>query len=410
MHVVVIGPYHAAYLYFTAAKDMGMTVSAITTNRDDYAVPESIQKELDHFIVVSAFDVDTLVGAVSRLHQKEPLQGIVPGVEFLVEQTAQVAKVLELPSIDPTNAAAVRNKAVMRKRLHEAGVRAPRFATALSAVDLEQVAKTVGFPAVIKPLEMAGSVGVARVNDAVELLAAYEDIANDHEGNWNLVPGSEVLVEELLVGTEFCVDGYVANDGEVTIFEFTQVEHGPLPHFQQIGYTSYRHEDLPSADILIDYVKSVVRAVGITIGPFHSQVMLTKDGPVLIEIANRLPGDHIPELNERVTGISFAKCALAVVTGGVVPTPGSPKARLTASQFIIEPSLMGQTYTRLDGWDEIVGNPVVDDVFIEIKPGETIPPHADLRSRIAEVQYHADSLTEIEAFRQKIIKTIRVEA
>src|SRR6185437_15186346 len=126
------------------------------------------------------------------------------------------------------------------------------------ALDLEHISKNVGFPAVIKPLQMAGSIGVARVDNPVELLAAYEDIINDTEGGWGVELGTEALVEELLVGTEYCVDGYVTKDGAITVFEFVKIELGAQPHFQEIGYTAYNPEDLPESEVMTTYIKEVV--------------------------------------------------------------------------------------------------------------------------------------------------------
>ena len=229
-------------------------------------------------------------------------------------------------------------------------------------------------------------------------------------GNYDQIPGSEVVIEQYLVGPQFCVDGFVMTDGTVHAFEFAKTELGPEPYFQNIGFTMCRPEDLPESGILSDYVMAVIKAVGITVGAFHSELRLTKDGPVLIEIANRLPSDHMPVMSEKATGISFAKCALAAVCELPLPKPGVPKARVAASQYVIAPGLMGQAYKRLDGLEAITSSPLVDEFFIDIPAGKIIPPYADARSRIVEIQYHADSIAEAQAFRERIIKEIRVEA
>lgn len=406
MHAVIIGPCSSGMLYFAAAKKIGMTTSAITVDNENYAIPDQIRGDIDNLIHINSLDIDTIVGAVCRLNKAHRIDCLLAGDEFLVEHTAYAAHTIDLAGMSPESVSTVRNKSLMRKRLQAANIRVPRFEKATSALDLEYISKNVGFPAVVKPLQMAGSIGVARVNDPVELLAAYEDIINDTEGGWGVELGSEVLVEELLVGTEYCVDGYVTKDGNTSVFEFVKIELGAQPHFQEIGYTAYNPEDLPESTAMADYVKEVVRACGIIAGPFHSEVMFTKDGPVLIEIANRLPGDHVPQLVERATGISFATCALAAAAGIEVPVPGIRTANVTASQYIIAPDLIGQTYRELVGWKEILQHPAIDNAIIEIKPGEVIPAHMDARSRIAEIEFHANNSDEIEQIRQHIIETV----
>jgi biotin carboxylase len=408
MHVLIIAPVHSGLLYIDSAHRLGASVSVITTDKDDFNIEEHDKAKIDRLIAVNDLLSETLIAAARTLHAEQPISAVVAGVEFVVEETAAVAEALDLPGLHPEDAAVVRDKAKMRGRLKDAGVRTVRYAKAGTATDLEHVAETVGFPAVIKPLSMAGSMGVVRVDTAVELLAAYEDICNDHVGWGDHIPGTEVLLEELLVGTEYCVDGYVTQDGTVHVFEFVKVELGPQPHFQEIGYTSYRAEDLDCAQELSDYITSVVRAMNITVGPFHSEVMLTATGPVLIEIANRLPGDHLPELTERATGIAFADVALASLLAIPTPPPSTPNARVAASQFIIDPRFAGEAYTRLEGWDEIAKHDSVDDAQISIAAGEIISVQQDVRSRIAEIQFHAESVEEAEAFRAKIKERVRL--
>ncbi|HJP81838.1 MAG TPA: ATP-grasp domain-containing protein [Candidatus Saccharimonadales bacterium] len=408
MHVLIIAPVHSGLLYIDSAHRLGASVSVITADKDDFAIEEGYKAKLDTCILVEGLHSETLIAAARALHRTQPISAVVAGVEFVVEETAAVAEALGLPGMRLEDASVVRDKSKMRGRLEDAGVRTVRYAKAGTATDLEQVADVVGFPAVIKPLSMAGSMGVVRVDDKLELLAAYEDICSDHVGWGDHIPGTEVLLEELLVGTEYCVDGYVTRDGAVHVFEFVKVELGLQPHFQEIGYTSYRAEDLDCASELRDYIISVARAMNITVGPFHSEVMLTKSGPVLIEIANRLPGDHLPQLTERATGISFADVVLASLLAIPIPAPSVPKARVAASQFIIDPRFAGEVYTRLEGWDEITKHDMVDDAHISIAAGEIISVQQDVRSRIAEIQFHAESVEVAEVFRAKIKETVRL--
>jgi biotin carboxylase len=408
MHVLIIGPYSSGLLYIRAARELGVTLSVMTTNKDAYQLSDTLTSLIDNLIVVEDFNAKALIAAAKKLHVTSPVDGVGAGEEFLVTQTAFVAEALGLPGLNIDKVEDVRNKALMRRRLREARVRIPRFASATSALDLEHVVEHVGFPAVVKPLSMIGSIGVARVDNPVELLAAYDDIVNDHETRRGTALGSEVLVEELLVGTEFSVDGYITHDGQVNIFEFNRYELGAQPHFQVIGYTVCRAEDLPESIMLDAYIQDVVKALDICAGPFHSEVILTSEGPVLVEIANRLPGDHIPLLAERATGVSFAQHTIAALVGMPPPPTHEPIARVGASQFIVAPNLIGQTYRELVGWSEITKHPEVDSASILIEPGKTIPPYQDMRSRLAEVQFHSDTIEKAEAFRQRILETVHV--
>jgi len=409
MHVLIVGPYHSGYLYLPAAKELNIKVSVLTTDSGDYRIPDEARPQIEHLVVVDSFESDALVGAAVQLHQKDPIDGVLAGFEFLVEVTSHVAHALGVKGLDPEKASLVRDKSLMRQALHDAGVRAPKFARAASALDIEHVIEKVGFPAVVKPLKMAASIGTARVDDPVELLAAYEDIAND-DGIWGLKNGPEVLVEELLVGTEYVVDGCVTSSGDIDVFEFGEYELGPQPHFQILRFTAYRPEDLPQSDVMAAYVKEVVQAVGIVVGPFHAEIIMTKDGPVLVEIANRIPGGAIAQLGESVTGRSLVKCALAAAVGQPVPKSEAPRRRAVSIEYILAPSdFFGEAYKQLVGLEELATNPLVDRLSIEINPGITIPPYFDDRSLLGELQYHGDSIAELEAFHQRYMTEVHVE-
>jgi biotin carboxylase len=409
MHVLIICPLHAGFLYVAAAAELNATVSVLTTDTNDYVVPEEYRKSVN-LVRIASFEQSVILEAAKKLHQQQPLDGVIAGVEFLVAETAFVAEQLGLPGLNAEHAAQVRNKAQMREVLQANNLRSPRFAKVFLATELEKAAETVGFPAVVKPVNMAGSFGVVRVDDMTNLLAAYEDIVTDKDGLFDHKASKEVLIEEMLIGTEYCVDGYVTQDGTITAFEFVKVELGQQPYFQEIGYTVYRPEDLDCASALAEYITEVVKAMGITIGPFHSEVMLTKDGPVLIEIAARLPGDRLPIMSEQATGISFATCALAATLGMPIPEPKTSLGRIAASQFILDTSHIGEQFEGLSNWDEIKAHPQVTYAAYDVQPGSVIPPFMDCRSRVAQVCYTADSPEKAEEFRVYIQDTLKVLA
>jgi hypothetical protein len=109
-----------------------------------------------------------------------------------------------------------------------------------------------------------------------------------------------------------------------------------------------------------------------------------------------------------VSGKSLVKYALAAATNQPVEAIDA-KARAAGCYYIVSPSeFFGKTYKVLNGWEEIASSPLVDAAAVDIKPGDIIPPHIDERSWIASVRYHANTVTEAEAFRQKLLETVHV--
>src|SRR6185436_11886783 len=71
-------------------------------------------------------------------------------------------------------AAIARNKEAMRTRLHSAGLLVPAFVRASMQDDPAELARTVEFPCVVKPVALSGSRGVIRADDPASFVVAFE--------------------------------------------------------------------------------------------------------------------------------------------------------------------------------------------------------------------------------------------
>lgn len=67
-------------------------------------------------------------------------------------------------------------------------------------------------------------------------------------------------------------------------------------------------------DALAAYTSAVLDALGIAYGPAHTELMLTADGPVLIETAARLMGTVEQQAVRRSLGVTQADLAVQAVT------------------------------------------------------------------------------------------------
>jgi carnosine synthase len=74
---------------------------------------------------------------------------------------------------------AARDKFATRAIMQDAGLPTPANCLIEKAADLAAAAEKVGFPAVIKPIAGAGSMGVVRVDTAEELARVYAKVVAD---------------------------------------------------------------------------------------------------------------------------------------------------------------------------------------------------------------------------------------
>ena len=240
--------------------------------------------------------------------------------EHTVIQTADTAYACGLPGLDPRAARrSSSNKLLMKKHCREAGipVARSRVIPCLDGNHLELALRELGTPCVIKPIFGADSRGVVKIESNSRL----DEIANEITNN--TCPselevfknfGGAFLLEEYIPGKMISVDGIVSA-GDILIAGAVEYVMGPEPHFtQEANYIPARigaREFDSAQSLLVD----VVNALGFDSTGFHCEIRLGPDGPVLIEIAARLPGGPLQLGYLKSTGIDLTREVIHVWFG-----------------------------------------------------------------------------------------------
>jgi predicted ATP-grasp superfamily ATP-dependent carboligase len=138
-----------------------------------------------------------------------------------------------------------------------------------------------------------------------------------------------VVLEEFISGQLFSFSAFLSK-GKVAR-SFSVIEFGfvnPL-----VVDTSYVVEMGEVEGLLSTYTELLCADLGLTEGLFHIQYILAEEGPFLIEVTRRCPGDLYCELIRRATGFDYAA--------------GFVSAFLTGSQFSSQKSnhVQGYQYT-----------------------------------------------------------------
>lgn len=241
---------------------------------------------------------------------------IIPGTDFVLELATRLAYDLGLPGNNPAQLPYLREKDKMQEAIKDAGLRYIR-GKVVTTID-EAVAyyrdELNGKPAIVKPLKGAGSNGVIACMDETELIkAVVDDIAMDgNDGTAN----ASVLVQEMIIGTEYFVDT-VTRDGQTVVTNVMRYIKKKLNAERPVYICSVAVDSTePIYKTLADYVIKVVDAVGLTVGPSHTEVMVDEEGPVLIEVNARLAGGEQPaEWQSMVLGLHESDIALRAYLG-----------------------------------------------------------------------------------------------
>jgi biotin carboxylase len=241
------------------------------------------------------------------------VRGITTYSEFCVESAAVVAARLGLRFVDPGTARRCRDKSAMRVAFAVAGVPSAQSIAVQDAAAAAAAARRIGYPVVLKPPALAGSIGVVRVDAPEELAERFAVSSGSGHAEYGR-SGGVTLVEEFLDGPEVSVEA-VVQDGEVTPVAVTRKRLGPAPFFEETGHVVAPAEPLQEEAAVLAVARAAHVALGVRWGITHTEVRLTASGPRVVELAVRAAGDLIPCLVRLSTGVDLMRGSALVATG-----------------------------------------------------------------------------------------------
>ncbi|HZB51152.1 MAG TPA: ATP-grasp domain-containing protein, partial [Mycobacteriales bacterium] len=182
------------------------------------------------------------------------------------------------------------------------------------------------------------------------------------------------LVEEYLRGPEFSVETLTVH-GEHHVVGVTRKLLGPLPHFVEQGHL-FGEPDTAGTRQVAALAVELLDAVGYQCGPAHTEVILTADGPRIVESQARLGGDKIPDIVELATGLDLRREIFAALAGRT-PRPAPARAVGHIAYLSLPPGVL----RSVSGVDEARALDFVHTVSFPFSVGDVIPPTVDSKTR-----------------------------
>ena len=229
--------------------------------------------------------------------------GVIAFSERVVHMAQQAAWEAGLPANPPDVLKTLQDKELQRKALWAGGLTTPRAWALHTAEDVERALRTVNFPAVLKPAVGMGSLAVFRVAEAHQLHQAWQQARRLVDADIRISHHAPVLLleEELIGDPEAAHDGLgdylsveaLVVDGDPHVLAVSDKLPLSLP-FRENGHVlpALRSDDECAAAIAVS--DQAHRALGITFGVTHTELKLTRTGPVVIEVNGRV-GGSVPE-------------------------------------------------------------------------------------------------------------------
>jgi biotin carboxylase len=311
--------------------------------------------------------------AVAEVGRRHGVGGVMTiAADSAVPVVARVAELLDLPGIGSEAAHLATNKIAMRRTFAEHGVPQPRFAALRTLAEAHGAARTIEFPAVLKPADSAGQRGIFLVRSGEELAAQMAlSVAAS--------PTQQAIVEEFHEGREINTL-LVARDHEVRL-----VTASDRLRPDGIGFGVALAHLYPSTlfgDALAEVERvavAAVHAIGLRNGIAYPQLLLSPDWTVrVVEIAARIPGGQMVEVPRYGVGVDLVEIAVRQALGEPVPDElVEPRFQqpLAIRFLTAEPGPLPTGVVREVGTlVRARAFPGVERVETWIEPGETIRP------------------------------------
>jgi biotin carboxylase len=283
--VVMVDAYSPTTRLVRAFRDAGCAVVRLqsTVTPPPFYRRGLILYELDG-VLVHEGDLAATVQAVAALR---PV-AVVAGGEMGVELADAVSEALALATNGTARSAARRDKYLQVETVRAAGLQATPQMLVTRAEDLAAWHRAVGGRVVVKPVRSAGNDGVQFCDTPDRSVAAFRAL----QGTTDLfgARNDAVLAQVYLSGTEYVVNT-VSRDGRhrvTDVWRYAKISANGVSD-RVSGALSVGPEEPVRAD-LVDYTLQVLDTLGVRHGPAHAEVMLTPQGPCLVEVGARLCG------------------------------------------------------------------------------------------------------------------------
>lgn len=255
--------------------------------------------KLKHTIYANFSNKQSLLKTVDEITSKgQHIDGVITIYENYVKHTAIIAAHLKLPGMPVDAATACTDKYIMRTLFSSARKKiSPAFAEISNIKDLIEFADSHSFPLILKPTNLAKSLLVTKNNNLSELKHNYSNTIIKADSVYKkYAPNSQpkIIVEEFMEGPIFSVDAFVDKDGTPHVLaNVVDYETG-----YDIGFDDNFHysRTIPSKlpDSRIQQIREVAKigcqALNMQSSPAHIEVILTKNGPMIVEIGARNGG------------------------------------------------------------------------------------------------------------------------
>lgn len=331
--------------------------------------------------------------------RKNSIDGILAvASDVSLKTVGAISQELRLPGLSLDVIERCTDKELMRNAFFKNRVPSPKSYAVYSYEELLEKAGRIGYPLVVKPADNAGSRGVRMVFTKQNLNEAYlTALKNSRKG--------KVLIEEFMEGFEVSVEAFIY-EGRMNVIALSDKVRTSPPYLLDIKVIFPSAYPYNIRKEIIKVAENVIEAVGINIGPVHMELMMTKDGPVPVEVAARGPGFKVfTDILPMITGIDLLK-VLIQISLNEKPSLKKTKNMSSVIKFI---NVKSGILKKISGLDKAIKVEDIYDLELYVKEGDKVNELTCGSDRIGHIISIAGTREKAEKAINKAESLLKIE-
>lgn len=282
------------------AKELGYHVAVIDYDPNAIGIQYA-----DEYFNVSTIDID---GVVKAAEEYNPDGIMTLATDMPMRSIAAACEKLGLPGISMDTAIKSTDKGEMIKAFEQNGVEHPWYYIAEDISKFNEIKNIVTYPCIMKPTDNSGSRGVV-------LIHSIDELEKEYDYSQKSSRSGSIIIEEYLCGPEVSVE-VIVYKGIPHVLQITDKLTTGAPHFVEMGHSQPSQLLEETTNKINDLACRAVLAVGIENGPAHVEMIVTENGPKMVELGARMGGDCITtHLVPLSTGIDMIKATIDIACG-----------------------------------------------------------------------------------------------
>ena len=398
--ILVLGASSDQVHLMKTARSMGLRVLAVDMNPESKGFAVA-----DEHAVISTRDVAGICDFVDGYRRRgHRIAGVTTMGSDIPDIVASLARHLGTPGISPEAARLATNKYDMKVRFRERGIPIPWFKELDAVGDLRAAVRERGYPLVIKPIDRSGSRGVFLLSEGCDL----EDLFSKAKA---FSFSGRLMVEEFLPGLQISTETIMYRGRGVTP-GFADRNYDLLPRFRpQIMENGGWMPSTLSAAERSEVEGLVVRAslaLGVADGVTKGDVVMTGEGPKMIEMAARLSGgDFCESLVPLSIGVNYVEAAIRIAIGEEPDLAAlAPKFERAVVNRYFFPS--PGRLAEIQGADRVLVQDWIRKLEFWYQPGDVVPPPLSHAHRFGVFVAVGERRDEVDERAEWVYQTIRI--